>query len=136
MSSTATCARPPVASFVPSLLVQRPIFGFRGGLNEVLITFSRCALNVVCIEMNARPSWSHARLRIDKSVFQVDGIVRASAEQAAGTTCGLPRNIKDSKCFLPSGSTPARSCRCERTHDIKRDTAKMGTLIVETSESE
>lgn len=51
----------------------------------MLITFSRCALNVVCIEMNARVrlvAVVGARLRIDKSVFQVGGIVRASAEQA------------------------------------------------------
>jgi len=94
---------------------------------------SACTLNVVFASGRANVT----RPRIDESVFQLDGILRASAEQASGRGCGLPRDIKDSKCFPPSGLL-RRSERppLPRTHDIKRDTAKMGTLIVETSESE
>lgn len=43
---------------------------------------------------------SDARLRIDKSVFQVER--HSTRERGTGSEaiCGLLRNIKDSKCFL------------------------------------
>lgn len=77
---------------------------------------------------------SDARLRIDKSVFQIGWEFTRERGTSSRRPGGLPRDIKDSKRSLRL--FPARSRRCERTHDIKRDTAKMGTLIVETSESE
>jgi len=81
------------------------------------------------------------RPRIDGSVFQLGGIARASAEQASGLEIvGYLGTSKIPSAFRRLGSGIARSgrraSRCERTRDIKRDTAKMGTLIVETSESE
>lgn len=74
---------------------------------------------------------SDARLRIDKSVFQIGWKFTRERGTSSRRAVGYLGTSK-----IRSALSRSKPPACERTHDIKRDTAKMGILIVETSESE
>jgi len=121
--------------FVPSFLAK--IFSRYSDLekSQRCANYILCAacyvLNVVCIEMNALVESDARGCGLTNQFFKSVGNLRTGMEQVE--TVGY---LGTSKIRSVLRLFPARSRRCERSCDVKRDTAKMGTLIVETSESE